>query len=104
AYAVGVLDSEERFINWLDYVIPAGATHSFQGSFIMWDRDVTIHAYSYIEDEDGFVHLDNEAAKDVKLGVVPGCHVSSDETEGSGQDSSNTAAIVKIGSILRHYG
>jgi len=72
AYAIGVLDSEERFIDWLGYLIPAGVTHSFSGSFTMWNRDVTIHAYSYIEDEYGVAHSDNEAAKDVKLGVVPG--------------------------------
>ncbi|GAI60739.1 unnamed protein product [marine sediment metagenome] len=62
-YAVGVLDSYDRFIDWLDYGVPAGSTHSFSGSFIMPDMDVTIHAYSFYEDEDGYMHLDDEACR-----------------------------------------
>lgn len=68
--AVGVYDSEVRFIDWLDYWIPAGSTHSFSGSFTMPDRDVTIHAYSMYEDVDGYWHLDDEAEKDVSLAEV----------------------------------
>ncbi len=70
-YAIGVLDSEDLFIDWLDYWIPAGATHSFSGSFTMPNRDVTIHAYSYYEAADGYVYRDDEAAKDVSLTAPP---------------------------------
>ncbi len=69
-YAVGVLDSYDRFIDWLDYWVPAGSTHSFSGSFIMPDEAVTIHAYSYYEDEDGYMRLDDEASKNVSLAEV----------------------------------
>ncbi|MBA7511385.1 hypothetical protein ES705_03378 [subsurface metagenome] len=70
-YAIGVLDSEDRFIDWLDYWISAGATHSFSGSFTMPNRDVTIHAYSYYEAEDGYLYSDDEAAKDIALAAPP---------------------------------
>ena len=70
-YAVGVANTEDRFISWLDYWIPAGATHSFSGSFTMPNRDVTIHAYSHYEGVDGYVHPDDEASKDVSLEAVP---------------------------------
>lgn len=70
-YAIGVWDTEDRFIDWLEYWIPAGATHSFSGSFTMPNRDVTIHAYSYYEGEDGYVYFDDEAAKDVALAAPP---------------------------------
>jgi len=70
--AIGVYDSEERFIYWQYYWIPAGVTHSFSGSFIMPARDVTIHAYSYYEAEDGYWYFDDEAEKDVKLEEVVG--------------------------------
>ena len=68
--AIGVWDSEQRFITWLDYWIPAGATHSFYGSFIMPAKDVTIHAYSYYEAADGKWYSDDETEKDVKLAVA----------------------------------
>lgn len=68
--AIGIYDTEERFIDWLDYWIPPGATHSFSGSFVMPDRDVTIHAYSYYEDIDGYWRFDDEGAKDVSLAEV----------------------------------
>ncbi|GAI70852.1 unnamed protein product [marine sediment metagenome] len=69
--AIGVYDSEERFIDWQYYWIPAGATHSFSGSFIMPARDVTIHAYSYYEAEDGYWYFDDEDEKDVSLAAPP---------------------------------
>ena len=71
-YAIGVADTEDRFIDWLDYRVPAGATHSFSGSFIMPARDVIIHAYSYYEAADGYLYFDDEAAKDVSLEEVVG--------------------------------
>ena len=67
--AIGIYDTEERFIDWLDYWIPAGVTHSFSGSFIMPARGVTIHAYSYFEAEDGW-YFDDEAEKAVSLAEV----------------------------------
>ncbi len=69
--AVGVRDSTDRFIDWLDYWIPAGATHSFSGSFVMPNEDVTIHAYSYFEATDGYWYLDDEDEKDVSLAAPP---------------------------------
>ena len=68
--AVGVWDSEERFIDWLDYWISPGSTHSFSGSFIMPARDVTIHAYSYYEAADGYLYFDDEKEKDVDLAAA----------------------------------
>lgn len=68
--AIGVYDAEVRFINWLKYWIPAGATHSFAGSFIMPDRNVTIHAYSCYEGTDGYWYYDDEASKDVQLELL----------------------------------
>jgi len=69
-YCVAVLDSTLRFIDWLDYWIPAGATHSFYGSFIMPDESVTINAYSYYEDINGYLQPDDSKSKDVALAEV----------------------------------
>ncbi|GAI39775.1 unnamed protein product, partial [marine sediment metagenome] len=69
-YAVGVWDSEERFIDWLDYWIPAGSTHSFSGSFTMPNRDVTIHAYSHYQAADDYLYVDDEAQTSVALAEV----------------------------------
>ena len=68
--AIGVWDSEVRFIDWLTANIPAGATQSFSGSFIMPSRRVTIHGYSYYYGTDGNYHFDDERTKDVALGVL----------------------------------
>lgn len=68
--AIGVLDSVDRFIDWLDYWIPAGATHSFSGSFIMPSKDMTINAYSYYEVADGW-YSDDAKSKDIRLAEVP---------------------------------
>lgn len=68
--AIGIWDSEERFIDWLMEWIPAGVTHSFSGSFVMPDRDVTIHAYSYFQAADGNWLFDDEAEKAVSLAEV----------------------------------
>lgn len=72
--AVGVYDSEERFIDWLAYDIPAGSTHSFYGSFTMPyyppGKIITIHAYSWYYGVDGYWHPDDEKTKDV-LTVAP---------------------------------
>jgi len=68
--AVGIWDTEKRFVDWLDLWIPAGETYSFSGSFTMPNRDVTLHAYSYYEDVDGYWRFDDEAERNVKLAVV----------------------------------
>jgi len=78
--AIGVWDSEERFIDWLDYWIPAGATHSFSGSFIMPHRDVTIHAYSYYWTAEGW-SFDDEEQRDVSLAEVLEGTISRKELE-----------------------
>ncbi|MBA7666997.1 hypothetical protein ES703_75082 [subsurface metagenome] len=82
--AIGIYDSEERFIDWPDYWIPAGETHPFSGSFIMPDRDVTIHAYSYYEDADGYWYPDDEAEKAVSLAEVFNGTISRKELEYDG--------------------
>ncbi|MBA7654706.1 hypothetical protein ES703_62589 [subsurface metagenome] len=82
--AIGIYDSEERFIDWLDYWIPPGATYSFSGSFVMPDRDVTIHAYSYYEDIDGNWRFDDAAEKDVNLAEVLEGTISRKELEHDG--------------------
>jgi len=79
--AIGVLDSEERFIDWLDYWIPAGATHSFSGYFYMPSKSVTIHGYSYFEGTDGYWHFDDEDAKGVELSAAPEGTITRKELE-----------------------
>lgn len=69
--AIGIYNTVERFIDWLKYWIPAGQTHSFSGSFVMPARNVTIHAYSLYEAEDGSFYLDDEDEKDVSLAAPP---------------------------------
>ncbi len=71
-YVEGYSDSELIFESESRWIYP-GETLSFPGSFIMPDRDVTITAYSYVEDGElglpvGW-HRDDEAAKDVNLGA-----------------------------------
>ena len=44
-----------------------GATHSFSGYFIMPDKKVTIHAYSYYYGGDGSWHFDDEMTRAVNL-------------------------------------
>jgi len=78
--AIGIYDSEERFIDWLTYWIPAGETHSFSGAFVMPARDVTIHAYSYYQAEDGW-YSDDEAEKAVSLAEVFAGTISRKELE-----------------------
>ncbi len=70
-YCVAVLDSESRFIDWLDAWVDPGETHYFNGSFVMPERDVTINAFSYFQASDGNVYLDDSQARDVKLSAAP---------------------------------
>lgn len=68
-WTLGLYDSVERFVDFTDW-IPAGSTHEYMGSFIMPDRDVTIHAYTYYEGEGGGWYFDDEAEKAVSLEEV----------------------------------
>ena len=68
-WAFGIYDSAVRFIEKKE-LIPAGSTRSFSGSFVMPDRDITIHAYSWYEDVDGYWRPDDEAARGVRLEEV----------------------------------
>ncbi|GAI32568.1 unnamed protein product, partial [marine sediment metagenome] len=69
-WMLGLYDSVERFVDFTDW-IPAGSTHEYTGAFIMPDRDVIIHAYTYYEGEDGGWYFDDEAEKRVSLAVAP---------------------------------
>jgi len=95
--AIGVYDTEEQFISWLKYVIPAGATHSFEGSFVMPGMDVTIHAFSYYEDIDGYWRYDDEAAKDVSLAEVFQGTISRKELEYDGARANIPASVLPQG-------
>jgi len=45
--------------------VDAGAIQSFSGYFVMPDRAVTIHAYSYWYGADGYWYFDDEKTKNV---------------------------------------
>jgi len=71
-YVEALCDSELIFESESRWIYP-GETYQVTGSFIMPDRDVTITAYSYVEDgelglPEGW-HKDDEAAKNVSLGA-----------------------------------
>jgi len=69
--AVGVFDSEERFIDWMmDWLIPLEVRY-FSGSFVMPSKDVVVHGYSMYEDEFGYWYFDDEAEKRVDLEALP---------------------------------
>ncbi len=71
-YCVAMLDSESRFIDWLDAWVDPGTTYYFNGSFVMPNKDVRINAYSYWEDTDGIWQPDDSKSKDVRLAeLVP---------------------------------
>ena len=50
--------------------VDGGATYSFSGSFVMPDKGVTIHAYSYWYGADGYWHFDDEMTKVVNLAAL----------------------------------
>ncbi len=68
-WTLGLYNSVERFVDFEDW-IPAGSTREYMGTFIMPDRDVTIHAYTYYLTEDGY-RFDDEAEKRVSLAAPP---------------------------------
>jgi len=82
--AVAVYDTEGRFIDWMDSWIPAGEAHSFSGSFVMPDREVIVHAYSYFEAAGGDWNFDDEAEKAVSLAEVFAGTLSRKELEYDG--------------------
>ncbi len=55
--------------NWIN--VDSGAVHTFSGSFIMPDRRVTIHAYSYWYGADGYWYYDDELTRSVDVTTVP---------------------------------
>ena len=59
--------------------VNGGATHSFSGYFIMPDKKVTIHAYSYYYGADSSWHFDDEMTKVVNLVSVPASQFGSIE-------------------------
>lgn len=75
-YCVGVLDSEDRFIDWLDEWIPAGETHDFSGSFVMPNHDVIVNAYTYYEGEDGLLYSDDSESASITLKELPSSEFS----------------------------
>jgi hypothetical protein len=59
--------------------VNGGTTHSFAGYFIMPDKKVTIHAYSYYYGADGSWHFDDEMTKVVNVVAVPASQFGSIE-------------------------
>jgi len=59
--------------------VNGGATHSFAGYFIMPDKKVTIHAYSYYYGADNSWHFDDEVTKVVNLVFAPASQFGSIE-------------------------
>ncbi len=55
--------------NWAN--VDGGAIRSFSGSFVMPDKRVTIHAYSYWYGSDGYWYFDDEMTKSVEVGAAP---------------------------------
>lgn len=49
--------------------VDAGATESFLGSFVMPNKDVVIHAYSYYYGSDGLWYFDDELTIKVSVGI-----------------------------------
>jgi len=65
-YVEVLYDSEAGFESPDRWVYP-GETIEFDGSFTMPDKGVTIYAYSYVEDEEGYWARD--ASKYVKISL-----------------------------------
>jgi len=50
--------------------VSPGDTHTFNGSFTMPDKPVTVRIYSYWYGSDGYFHLDDIKAKQVNVGSL----------------------------------
>ena len=59
--------------------VNGGATHSFSGYFIMPDKKVTIHAYSYYYGADNSWHFDDEMTRVINVVAVPASQFGSIE-------------------------
>jgi len=59
--------------------VNGGATHSFAGYFIMPDKKVIIHAYSYYYGADGSWHFDDEMTRVINVVAVPASQFGSIE-------------------------
>ena len=59
--------------------VNGGATYSFSGYFIMPDKKVTVHAYSYYYGSGGSWHFDDEMTKVVNLVSIPASQFGSIE-------------------------
>ena len=66
-YCVGVRDTEDRFIDWLDEWIAAGQSHDFSGSFVMPNHGAYVNGLTYFEALDGYLYLDDEMQVYIKL-------------------------------------
>ena len=62
--------------------VSGGVTYSFSGYFIMPDKKVTVHAYSYYYGSDGSWHFDDEMTRVVNLVSVPASQFGSIEIVG----------------------
>ena len=69
-YCVGVWDSEQRYIDWLDAWLEPEQVASFSGSFIMPSRNVIAYAYSYFEATDGYLYLDDSTSRQINLEIA----------------------------------
>jgi hypothetical protein len=69
-YCIGVLDTTNRFIDWLDVWVAPGSTQSFYGSFVMPNMGVTVNAYSYYEAVDGYLYFDDSKSQSISLATV----------------------------------
>lgn len=56
--------------------VDGGTVHSFSASFIMPDRRVTIHAYSYWYGADGYWYYDDEMTRSVDIAALTGPSIS----------------------------
>lgn len=102
-YAVAVLDSEDRFIDWLDSWVSPGQTKTFYGSFTMPSQDVTIHAYSYYEASDGYLYWDDAREKEVSVSeAVEGAITRKEMEYDSAQESIPISGVLQGNRGLVH--
>jgi len=70
-YCIGVRDSAERFIDWLEAWLGPGSVQSFHGSFIMPNEDVIVNIYTYYRDAEGYLHSEESLQYPIKVIVTP---------------------------------
>ena len=69
-YALGILGTTNRFIDWQKAWIGAGQAKAFFGSFIMPSVNSVINAYSYYVDAQGQAWSDDSASKVITVEAV----------------------------------